>query len=228
MLHPTVVRLLLWRKPILQTLASYSCPSAVMRKTHFAKTCILQLSLWCYEEDPFSVLKKGYGNDEGKKCEYLDLSIICHTFCMLHIHHLYGRHRITKLCNSKFPQRFSQGQQFLKNQELISFIKNCCLDCNSRSPKTKTKQNKTTTNKQFKERRAHKGRYPIMHLERKIEKQTLKQKCFKKKYCRKQSAQRQRETILTSSMKACNLERRLVCMIIRSRHLLRILFNGFS
>jgi len=33
--------------------ASYSCPSAVMKKTHFAKTCILQLSLCCYEENPF-------------------------------------------------------------------------------------------------------------------------------------------------------------------------------
>ncbi len=159
LLHPTVVPLLLWGKPISQKLASYSCPSDVMKKTHF-------------------LFKKGYGNDEGKKCEYLDLSIICHTFCILHVHHLYGRHRITKLCNSKFPQRFSQDQEFLKNQEHISIIKNCCLDCNSRSPKTKTKQNKTTTNKQFKERRAHKGRYPIMHLERKIEKQTLKQKCF--------------------------------------------------
>ncbi len=33
--------------------ASYSCPAAVMKKTHFAKTCILQLSLCCYEENPF-------------------------------------------------------------------------------------------------------------------------------------------------------------------------------
>ncbi len=40
--------------------------------------------------------------------------------------------------------------------------------------------------------------------------------------------ERERETILTSSMKACNLERRLVRMIIRSRHLVRILFNGLS
>jgi hypothetical protein len=68
-----------------------------------------------------------------------------------------------------------------------------------------------------------------MHLERKIDKQTLKQKCFKKKLLQKaKCTERERETILTSSMKACNLERRLVRMIIRSRHLLRNLFNGFS
>lgn len=127
MLHPTVVPLLLWGKPILQKLASYSCPSDVMKKTHFLYS------------------RKGMEIDEGKKCEYLDLSIICHTFCILHVHPLYGRQRITKLCNSKFPQRFSQDQEFLKNQEHISIIKNCCLDCNSRSPKTKTKQLQTNS-----------------------------------------------------------------------------------
>jgi len=53
--------------------ASYSCPSAVMKKTHFVKTCILQSSLCCYEENSFCKKVASYScpSDVMKKTHFL-------------------------------------------------------------------------------------------------------------------------------------------------------------